>query len=213
MEQNEIHAYIAQARSYGHSDEAIRAEFYKVGWSDPMLDPYFTSVTPSNNSNSDSSIPQAAPVFDQIYTSINQTPAKPWKRLLNYWVDGSVFAVAHAYILFVITTVLLVLTPLKGLLQNKTFWILYAPITYALFYCSYYFIWEKLTGRTITKFITRTRVIAMDGTKPSTKAIFIRSIVRLISIPFLYLLSGSKLRALHDTLSKTLVVPNQKTKR
>ena len=67
----------------------------------------------------------------------------------------------------------------------------------------YYFVSEMLLQRTIGKFATNTIVIDEYGNKPSNKAIFIRSISRLIPFEPLSCLGE---RGWHDTISKTFVV-------
>lgn len=67
----------------------------------------------------------------------------------------------------------------------------------------YYFVSEILLQRTIGKFATNTIVIDEYGNKPSNKAIFIRSISRLIPFEPLSCLGE---RGWHDTISKTFVV-------
>jgi serine/threonine protein kinase len=69
----------------------------------------------------------------------------------------------------------------------------------------YFSIVEFLTGRTLAKLITKTKVINENGVKPSFRSILIRTLCRLIPFePFSFL--GSKSTGWHDKLSKTLVV-------
>lgn len=69
----------------------------------------------------------------------------------------------------------------------------------------YYFIFESISGRTVGKMLSYTRVITKEGRKPGLIAVFIRSLIRLTIIdafffPFL------EERTLHDYLSGTYVV-------
>lgn len=69
----------------------------------------------------------------------------------------------------------------------------------------YYSVFEYYTGRSIAKFITKTRVVDENGERPNFKTILIRSICRFIPFePFSFLSSGN--RGWHDTLSKTYVI-------
>lgn len=69
----------------------------------------------------------------------------------------------------------------------------------------YYFIFETLTGRTLGKLITSTKVVTADGSKPDAMAIIRRSLVRLV--PF-EPLSGNKNTWWHDRWTGTLVIKN-----
>lgn len=69
----------------------------------------------------------------------------------------------------------------------------------------YYTFSEGLTGRTIGKLITGTKVVSDDGTAPSIGQVALRSICRHIPFePFSFL--GSTANGWHDTLSATYVV-------
>lgn len=72
-------------------------------------------------------------------------------------------------------------------------------------YVLFMFLIETLTkGRSIGKMITGTRVIMIDGTKPTTKNYFIRNIIRML--PFIYQLSFLGENGFHDNWSNTRVV-------
>jgi uncharacterized RDD family membrane protein YckC len=69
----------------------------------------------------------------------------------------------------------------------------------------YYPVFEGIFGRTPGKWITNTKVVNNDGTKPEMSAILIRTLCRFIPLePFSFL--GSEPVGWHDTLSKTRVV-------
>lgn len=73
----------------------------------------------------------------------------------------------------------------------------------------YYLVMESLTQRTIGKYITGTKVIMEDGSKPEAGAIAIRTLCRLI--PFeVFSFFGSNARGWHDSLSRTIVVDAKK---
>src|SRR5689334_10823575 len=73
-----------------------------------------------------------------------------------------------------------------------------------LIYASYYFLFEQLSGATPGKLLTRTVVRNYDGSKPSVKRIFLRSVLRIFPHDYLSFLCGAT--GLHDELSKTKVV-------
>lgn len=73
----------------------------------------------------------------------------------------------------------------------------------------YYLFMEALTQRTLGKYITGTKVIMEDGSKPEMGHIAIRTLCRLI--PFeVFSFLGETGRGWHDSLSKTIVVDVKK---
>ncbi len=69
----------------------------------------------------------------------------------------------------------------------------------------YYTFLEFATGRTIAKFITKTKVVTEKGEKPDLGSILVRSLCRFIPFePFSFL--GSDASGWHDKLSKTKVI-------
>lgn len=73
----------------------------------------------------------------------------------------------------------------------------------------YYFLSEVYFSRTLAKLVTRTVVVRSDGSKPTIKMIFIRTISRFIVFESLSYLGGSS-RGWHDSLSGTYVVKKEK---
>ena len=69
----------------------------------------------------------------------------------------------------------------------------------------YYFLTETYFSRTFAKYFTKTIVVNKDGSRPSKRAISIRTLSRFIPLEGLTFLSGD-LRGLHDLFSDTYVV-------
>lgn len=69
----------------------------------------------------------------------------------------------------------------------------------------YYFLTEMYFSRTFAKYFTKTIVVTKDGSRPSKRAISIRTLSRFIPLEGLTFLSGD-LRGLHDLFSDTYVV-------
>ena len=69
----------------------------------------------------------------------------------------------------------------------------------------YYFLTETYFSRTFAKYFTKTIVVTKDGSRPSKRAISIRTLSRFIPLEGLTFLSGD-LRGLHDLFSDTYVV-------
>jgi len=76
----------------------------------------------------------------------------------------------------------------------------------------YYGLFESLTQRTPGKYITSTKVVLRDGTKPADGTILLRTLCRQIPFEILSFLGRFGI-GWHDTLSKTLVVDVYKYER
>ncbi|WP_299626542.1 RDD family protein [uncultured Tenacibaculum sp.] len=74
-----------------------------------------------------------------------------------------------------------------------------------IFRTIYYIIFEATTGRSLAKFITKTKVVDKNGEKPNVYTIFLRTICRFIPFePFSFF--GNEDSGWHDTISETRVV-------
>jgi uncharacterized RDD family membrane protein YckC len=69
----------------------------------------------------------------------------------------------------------------------------------------YFLIMESVTGRTLGKFITGTKVLKEDGSELTPQDVLIRSLCRFIPFEAFSFL-GTPPRGWHDTISKTVVV-------
>lgn len=117
------------------------------------------------------------------------------KRFVNLLVDTIVF-----YILVMLSAVFYVIITQQAEMGNFTAY--FMSFSIMIFY---YTIIEGLTGKSIAKFITKTKVVNIDFSKPDIGTIFIRSLCRIIPFePFSYL--GSDARGWHDTITKTYVI-------
>jgi uncharacterized RDD family membrane protein YckC len=68
-------------------------------------------------------------------------------------------------------------------------------------------IFEYFTGKTIGKFITKTRVLTDGGQKPTLKTIIIRTLSRFIPFEMISCIN-ERAHGWHNTLSKTIVLPD-----
>jgi len=69
----------------------------------------------------------------------------------------------------------------------------------------YYTLFEAITGRTIGKYFTKTKVVTLTGEKPGWAGILLRSVCRFIPLDQIsYLLNSDS--GWHDSLSKTIVI-------
>ncbi len=95
-------------------------------------------------------------------------------------------------------------TFLDILLDEDTGWIFEYVLGF-LIVIVYYTTFETLTGRSLAKYITKTKVVLYDGSKPTINEILIRSLSRIIPFEALSFL-GENGKGWHDSISKTYVV-------
>lgn len=113
-------------------------------------------------------------------------------RIINYIIDS----VASFGLVFLILTII-----------QLIFGELIPIFTLALIlisFAAYFIILELLFQKTLGKFITKTKVVTLDGQKPNQRDIVIRTVCRFIpfdQFSFLLLKDG-----FHDMLSKTKVI-------
>jgi uncharacterized RDD family membrane protein YckC len=116
------------------------------------------------------------------------------QRFANYLIDQVVF-LALAFLLGILLAIFNLVDQLNDLEIN----IIALLILYV-----YYAVMESAFGQTVGKLITGTIVVDLEGNRPSTKTILIRSLCRFIPFePFSYLSDGP---GWHDMLAKTKVI-------
>lgn len=77
-------------------------------------------------------------------------------------------------------------------------------VYFFLLYVIYHFVFEYFFGKTLGKFLTKTKVITKEGHRPSLQVLLIRGFARLIPLnPLSFLFSK---RGWHDTISNTYVI-------
>lgn len=135
--------------------------------------------------------------------------ASQGKRFTNYIIDliflyifSFIFGITLGILIAVISPDYLSLFDEDSILLNYLIGFIAAMF--------YYSILEYSTGRTIAKFITKTKVINVNGEKPDFGAILIRSVVRFIPFEAFSFL-GSESSGWHDKFSKTLVIDLKNT--
>jgi len=77
-------------------------------------------------------------------------------------------------------------------------------------YTMYYTLFESLTGRTPGKMMTKSYVVASNGTKPTVAAIFGRSSARLVPLE-VFSVFNKEVLPWHDQWTKTMIVDARKT--
>jgi uncharacterized RDD family membrane protein YckC len=68
---------------------------------------------------------------------------------------------------------------------------------------AYFYGLENSLGQTVGKMITKTKVVTLDGGKPTTQQMLVRTFSRVIPLEPVLLIGG---KWLHDSLSQTRVV-------
>jgi uncharacterized RDD family membrane protein YckC len=158
-------------------------------------------MNPQDNPYSAPTVTSAPPAFTTSPHSFNT--AGHGQRFLNYLLDtvfllGILFA--GAFIYAVVTGGIVVEDEEEGELM---FQVIFIGV-----YTLYYAICEGLTGRTIGKLITGTKVVDATGNKPSFGKALARSLCRHIPFePFSVLRSDA--RGWHDSIAKTWVVKSR----
>ncbi|RYY94423.1 MAG: RDD family protein [Chitinophagaceae bacterium] len=128
-------------------------------------------------------------------------PANLAKRLVNYVTDIILGAILLNFILVLVAQrypayVQALLTPPYDMVKT---------LTISLFLAIYLGLQEALLGgKTIGKYLTRTRAVRLDGSPISAETAFSRSIIRVVPFEqFSILIMG---RPWHDSWSKTIVI-------
>ncbi len=148
----------------------------------------------------------------QLSFIVQNNKATRGTRFANYLIDAILF-----YILIFFFSMFLGILYRIGI-TTPVEWILYLEGNLAskylfnsVLYFIYIFSFEYFTkGRSIGKFITRTQVVSIDGTMPTQKDFFIRSISRLVPFEAVSFLIGDN--GWHDSWSNTRVVNWEKYK-
>ena len=140
--------------------------------------------------------------LSEIEAQLELTPVKPGTRFLNYLIDVLVLY----FLLFIFGMVYISLNPsgFDELSESDLNLISYGfgiP-----FFVLYYTLLEGATkGKTIGKYITRTKVARLDGNPLTWRDAFLRSLSRLVPFEPLTGFSGNPW---HDKWTDTTVVKN-----
>ena len=120
-------------------------------------------------------------------------------RCIHFLIDGIVWLTLAMILIYIIE---LIAQP-----KDESFFL---PLGYLLLfgsYLGYYIFMEIKFQKTVGKFITKTKVVKTDGSKPENADIIIRTLCRLIPfdrLSFLFVKNG-----IHDFLSTTKVIKDK----
>lgn len=118
-------------------------------------------------------------------------------RLLNFMIDTLVWLILFLSVAYVFD---LYFVRFNSYIINYT----YSIFLGIVIYMGYYSLLEYNFHRTLGKFLTRTKVVNVNGGAITFSTILIRTVSRLIPIDIFYYLFSKT--GLHDRLSNTLVI-------
>ncbi|MDW3650016.1 MAG: RDD family protein [Bacteroidia bacterium] len=118
------------------------------------------------------------------------------KRLLNFIFD-----------LITIGILMEITFQLEALVENKT---PLKVLRVIIVFGGYYIPMEYFLGKTLGKFLTKTRVVNEEGEKIDFRQAVMRFLCRWIPFEFLSLGLGHDAKAWHDLLTKTHVIDEEK---
>lgn len=127
------------------------------------------------------------------------------KRFLNYLLDQVIIFVLSYALFFILALLGLYPESLRTFIETggkAAEYVIGIPIVFL-----YYFIFESIYRRTPAKFITKTKVLDINGSKPTRIQIFKRSLSRLVPFePISGFGGGTPWHGWHDRWSHTMVV-------
>lgn len=139
-------------------------------------------------------IKEKATIEKEQKQKIDENTVGSGVRFLNFLIDFIVWLI----IAFIFTF------PLNANSPNH---MLIGYLIMGITFVGYYWIMEVKFQKTVGKFVTKTKVVKMNGKKPEQSDIISRSFCRLIPfdrVSFLFMKNG-----IHDFLSKTKVVKEE----
>ncbi len=136
---------------------------------------------------------------------VGEHKANKGLRFLNFLIDYISIIILAMLFFGLIAVIIVLVNPESNIIyQLENMNPLLDRIITSLLYVLLIFLSEFLTkGRSLGKFITGTKVVMIDGSAPSTKDYFMRSLCRIIPFDVLTFLGEN---GWHDKISKTTVV-------
>ncbi|AZB10076.1 RDD family protein [Chryseobacterium sp. G0162] len=139
----------------------------------------------------------------RILNIVEYNKASLWIRFANNFIDVIIIYIVN-YLLSSICNFLYNITSLEFFYFYSNGGFLWSLFIGNFNYYLYYFLMENyLDGKTISKYITGTKVISTDGTKPTTQQIMYRSLSRIVPFDGLSFLG---VNGWHDSWSDTRVI-------
>lgn len=147
-------------------------------------------------------------ILDDTLTEHTSFPlASRSKRLANYIID---YIMALVLMMLFFTAIAVVSASGAEMLVNEDITILPNLIGIGIFVIYYFLCENLLRGKTIGKYITKTRAVRQDGTTMTAGDVIKRSASRLVPFEPFSFLGGDEARGWHDSWSDTIVVDESK---
>ncbi len=148
-------------------------------------------------------IEKASPITEQPIQTTVQAASKGI-RFLNFVIDNIIYEIVVIFAIY----------PLARLVFGKSFgenfWLTWA-FNLSIFFL-YYFSFEAAFQRTPAKFLTATRVVFADGSRPDTATIAKRSLIRFVPFEVISQYTGKDPNLTgtwwHDSWTNTRVIKN-----
>lgn len=124
------------------------------------------------------------------------------QRLANFLIDQTIVSVIY----FTVATILS--TSFSFIFKEASKANIYFTSIAVAINLGYYILLEGIGGKTIGKYITRTRVLSTDGQPVTFKKALVRSLCRMLPCePFSFL---SRSNGWHDSMTDTIVVKDRR---
>lgn len=139
---------------------------------------------------------------DAGFQEVKLVPASKGKRFANFLIDYIPVVIASA--------VLFITMDLMGVLSLDSDGVLDRIIGMIVYALTYIMIEGGLKGKTIGKYITKTRTVMIDGSEPDFNTIVKRSFSRIVPFePFSFF--GSEDGGWHDRWTDTMVIDEEQS--
>ena len=148
-------------------------------------------------------IGKVASITDQPIQTTVQVVSKS-KRFLNFVIDNVIYDIVVIFAIYPLARLVF------GQSFGENFWVTWV-FNLSIFFL-YYFIFEAAFQRTPAKFITATRVVLADGSRPDAATIAKRSLCRFVPFEVISQYTGKDPNLIgtwwHDSWTNTRVIKN-----
>ena len=127
-------------------------------------------------------------------------------RFVHFIIDTIAWLIIASILVYIVASILTACNTFEYLSFDWTAIIILLTASVVLFaaFIGYYYIMEVKYQKTIAKFITKTKVVMNNGSKPTKRDILRRTFCRLVPFDLItFLFKGN---GFHDTLSYTQVI-------
>ena len=148
-------------------------------------------------------IEKVVPITEQPIQTTVQTVSKGI-RFLNFVIDNIIYQIVVLFAIYPLARLVF------GESFGENFWLTWVFNLFIFFL--YYFSFETVFQRTPAKFLTATRVVVADGSRPDIAIIAKRSLIRLVPFEVISQYTGKEPNLIgtwwHDSWTNTRVIKN-----